>query len=712
MYFHSLVLTALCLSVFSSALEQRTDVDLTILTDNDLHGNKTQRLGAAILIGTIGTYEDAVYICEGLHEKLWSPALGGFQAGLNNSLSYEAYLKDKNNSESVYWIQRTTNSTSCSTISTNGTVQESSCSQLLPALCTQSAPMAYPAWADTSPNYRVSQRVGEQTLTGFRDFHTFRFHGVRFAEPPKRFEFSTMYEGYGHADALEYGNDCVQAPMPYLGTMSEDCLFMNIWTPYLPSTLTQKVAKKKLKPVMFWIYGGGNVEGSGTDPEKEGGQLSSRGGVVVVEFSYRLGALGWMSFDDGVHNGNYGVSDMLNALKWTHKYISAFGGDPDRITIFGESAGALGVRTLLTSPLSRDLVFGAIMQSFPAGILDNGRYGGWSNFSEPLRCYERFTKTIVNDSGCGNVTDEVACMREADPYKWVEPGQRQSHLPTRDGVIIPYTGLPVSGPLATPRKTRLAVGTTRDEAAGSIPDNLPLNFTQQMALLGTVLDINLVFLASDPSFNPELGPGWADISNEEKSGRLFNATQRIITDGSFTCLATATAYSAARNNVFESVYQFSFNRTYVAPSEATLEKQELCGRFKPKPDSEEYYKCHAAENPVVLGNVGFLGWPDRDGTDISYSRLIVDYWSSFARTGEMRIDMEYLRARGFHSTEKQLSDAGSWDTVNANPGRGHRIMNLQWSGQAVSEWSEEQANACRKLGFPQDYYESVDYLAK
>ena len=171
---------------------------------------------------------------------------------------------------------------------------------------------------------------------------------------------------------------------------------------------------------MFWIYGGGNVEGSGTDPEKEGGQLASRGDVVVVEFNYRLGALGWLAFNDGVHNGNYGLSDQLNALRWTHKYISAFGGDPDQITIFGNSAGGIGVRQLLTTPHADGLFKNAMIQSSPAGPFMNGL---WMNNSKPEELYEKLTKKILAENGCGNATDELACMRAGDPHRFAQPGK-------------------------------------------------------------------------------------------------------------------------------------------------------------------------------------------------------------------------------------------------------------------------------------------------
>lgn len=86
--------------------------------------------------------------------------------------------------------------------------------------------------------------------------------------------------------------------------------------------------KAKLKAVMVWIYGGGNTAGTGTDPDKEGGNFASRGDVVLVTFNYRVGNLGFLSFGDGIHNGNYAISDMLTALRWVQTNIENSGGDP------------------------------------------------------------------------------------------------------------------------------------------------------------------------------------------------------------------------------------------------------------------------------------------------------------------------------------------------------------------------------------------------
>ena len=181
------------------------------------------------------------------------------------------------------------------------------------------------------------------TCPRFRDRLSFRFLGVRYAPQPKRFTYSTPYKGTASSDATTYGSQCVQS-----GGGSEDCLFLNIWTTYLPA----HAGSKQLKPVMFWIHGGAFTGGTANDPTFDGGNIASRGDVVMVAINYRLSTLGFLALDDGVTKGNFGFADQINALDWVRNNIQDFGGDPDRITIFGQSAGAASVRAMLASPKS------------------------------------------------------------------------------------------------------------------------------------------------------------------------------------------------------------------------------------------------------------------------------------------------------------------------------------------------------------------------
>ena len=148
---------------------------------------------------------------------------------------------------------------------------------------------------------------------------------------------------------------------------SEDCLYLNIWTPAAGK-------KGKKLPVTLWIHGGGYTAGWGSEPEMDGEEWAKHGGILVT-FNYRLGIFGFFTHpllsaesEHGV-SGNYGMLDQIAALKWVKRNIAQFGGDPDNVTIMGQSAGAMSVQTLVTSPLSRDLVNKAIIQS-GGGISD------------------------------------------------------------------------------------------------------------------------------------------------------------------------------------------------------------------------------------------------------------------------------------------------------------------------------------------------------
>lgn len=199
-------------------------------------------------------------------------------------------------------------------------------------------------------------------MSRYRDFVSWRFLGVRYAPQPETFTYSTVYDGVGNFSALTTGSERIQTT----NEGSEDCLFLNIWTPYLPAH-GGATSKSKLKPVMFLIHGGAFTSGTGSDSTFDGGNLASRGDVVVVAINYRLSTLGFLALNDGVAKGNYGLEDRITALQWVHKYIQDFDGDVDRITIFGQSGGAGSVRALLASPPAKELFAATLPQSNLAG---------------------------------------------------------------------------------------------------------------------------------------------------------------------------------------------------------------------------------------------------------------------------------------------------------------------------------------------------------
>jgi para-nitrobenzyl esterase len=194
------------------------------------------------------------------------------------------------------------------------------------------------------------------------------YKGIPFAQPPvgplrwRAPQPASRWKGV--RSAADYGHDCMQLPFPSdaapLGTApSEDCLVLNVWRPADTST--------KL-PVMVWIYGGGFVNG-GSSPAVYDGSQFARQGIVFVSFNYRLGRFGFFAHPaltaeaNGTPTGNFAILDQIAALKWIKQNIKSFGGDPDRVTIFGESAGGGSVLALLTSPLSRGLFQQAMIES-------------------------------------------------------------------------------------------------------------------------------------------------------------------------------------------------------------------------------------------------------------------------------------------------------------------------------------------------------------
>ena len=168
----------------------------------------------------------------------------------------------------------------------------------------------------------------------------------------------------GERTAYSFGARCMQVPFEDMvfqdGGMSEDCLYLNVFTPANAKD-TSKL------PVMFWIHGGGYSSGSASEPRHNGDFLPTKG-VVLVTINYRLGVFGFLVTPELVKEGdgaagNYGLQDMIAALKWVQQNIANFGGDPQNVTIFGESAGSLSVSTLMASPLAQGLFTKAIGES-------------------------------------------------------------------------------------------------------------------------------------------------------------------------------------------------------------------------------------------------------------------------------------------------------------------------------------------------------------
>ncbi len=227
--------------------------------------------------------------------------------------------------------------------------------------------------------------------------------GVPFAAPPvgelrwKAPRPAREWEGV--RDATEWGDKCINTGFwkilnsdPF-GGESEDCLYLNIWRP----------ARSGKFPVMFWIHGGGYDGGTASNSYYRGDRLSEFGDVVVVTINYRLNIFGFMAHpelrkeDENNSTGVYGSLDQVAALKWVSENIEAFGGDPENITIFGESAGGYSICTMLATPLAEGL--------FDRAILESGGCGAWHDLE---KAYKE-ARSLAQELGCD--PDDLECLR-------------------------------------------------------------------------------------------------------------------------------------------------------------------------------------------------------------------------------------------------------------------------------------------------------------
>ncbi|XP_072286091.1 bile salt-activated lipase-like [Pyxicephalus adspersus] len=234
------------------------------------------------------------------------------------------------------------------------------------------------------------------------------FKGIPFAAPPSVLQKAERHPGWsGTLKATDYKPRCLQATLSQTDTRgSTDCLYLNIWVPHSGKSVSTNL------PVMVWIYGGaylfGAAEGANFLGNQlyDGEELALRGNVIVVTFNYRLGPLGFLSTGDANAPGNYGLWDQHMAIAWVKRNIAAFGGNPNNITIFGESAGAASVSLQTLTPYNVGLIKRAISQS-GTGLCS------WAIQRDPLH----WAKQVAQKVGCP-VDDSAAlvnCLRVTDP---------------------------------------------------------------------------------------------------------------------------------------------------------------------------------------------------------------------------------------------------------------------------------------------------------
>jgi para-nitrobenzyl esterase len=416
----------------------------------------------------------------------------------------------------------------------------------------------------------------------------------------------------GVREALEFGPIAPQ-PAPVTGLsvpgdpvdQSEDCLSLNVWTP---------APDDKGRPVMVWVHGGGFTSGTGASGLTRGGELARRGDVVVVTCNYRLGALGFLahpSLTDGGAGegavGNWGLLDQMAALRWVQEHIARFGGDPDNVTIFGESAGSMSISALLAIPAARGLFHRAVLQSGPP-------------YAHSLERAALVTEHLAEELGLLQITRHA--LESVPAPLLVQAAQRLQDRPPRPGEL-PLPFLPVVDGVALPSHPQEAVANGR--GAG-----VPL-------LIGTNRDEVGFFVLGDPRLQ---------VMNDEALDRWV---RRAVPD--LPVDEVIAAYRAARRGRGETVSPHDIlvavgsDRIFRWPSLAlaAAQRSQLRDAFvylftwETPAFGGSLGSCHALEIPFVFGSVhrpmiaAFTGGgPEAE----ALSARMQGAWLSFARTGD------------------------------------------------------------------------------
>ncbi len=293
---------------------------------------------------------------------------------------------------------------------------------------------------------RTTAETAAGTLVGVRGVDAIEFLGIPYARAERFAAPAPATPWTGARDATQYGPAAPQpdrpaarfthGPMP---ATEEDCLNLNVFAPALDGE----------RPVMVWLHGGGFAIGHAGASLYHGARLAAADDVVVVTVNYRLGSLGWLCHS-GVGGGNWGLLDQIAALRWVQENIAAFGGDRSRVTVAGQSAGALCAIDLLAAPAARGLFGRAILQSPPLGDL-----------IQPAAVAERWAEALGDPAGLQSLPAERIVALHEDLLERPEwRGTRGGALPTLDPASLPTSAL--EAPEASPEVEVLA-GHNADE---------------------------------------------------------------------------------------------------------------------------------------------------------------------------------------------------------------------------------------------------------
>jgi para-nitrobenzyl esterase len=439
------------------------------------------------------------------------------------------------------------------------------------------------------------------------------FKGIPYAAPPvgewRWREPQAVKPWRGVRDTTRYSAACYQIP---IGTgafiaplarrygasyptpkweLSEDCLYLNIWTPEWPVTQSHAV--------MLWLHGGSNRIGSGNEPAYDGADLA-RHGVVVVTINYRLGAFGFFGHPDLTResphhaSGNYGLMDQLAALEWVRDNIGRFGGDPGRVTVFGESAGGIDIGALMCSPLAHGLFARAIVESGPVLI----------TYAYSRQEGEQFGKRVARLAGAADLARLRALAPEAVMKAAVEAA-RQEPRPdiVVDGWVLPQSPQQVFAESKEQPVTLMIGNNGREASAFRGPSQASASTTE-----GAKKALRI-------SFGHMAGLAMGMYLIDTRTGRTA-AADAWVGDGLVTCPSAQMAALNAASGHRSYVYQF--RRSIPGKGESDL------GSF------------HSLELAYVFGALRNPGWSwlPFQKIDEGLAADMENYWTNFAKAGD------------------------------------------------------------------------------
>jgi len=433
------------------------------------------------------------------------------------------------------------------------------------------------------------------------------FLGIPFAAPPLRDlrwrEPQPVAPWPGVRKATAFGPRCLQGrifdDMVFRDEPSEDCLYLNVWTP-------ARSASERL-PVMVWIHGGGFQAGSASEPRQDGGRLA-RKGVVVVGINYRLGVFGFLAHPsltkESGHgaSGNYGFLDQVAALLWVRDNIAGFGGDPENVTIFGESAGSFAVSALVASPLARRLVHRAIGES--------GAYLGRHALDpKSLAASEEMGSRFAASIGA----DSLPALRAkpADEVLQAALKAQPWFAPTVDGYVLPRDPNDIYAAGEQSRVPLLA-GSNADEVRAGVV------LAKEKPTARTFTDETRSRYGAAADALLTVYPSGSDAEALESAAALAGDMFLAYATWKWTDVHGRTAGSP--------VYRYSFDRKIPVAPETKVDGVPAT--------AADVGARHAGEIEYVFGTLDSLPEVPWEETDRRLSDLMMGYWSNFARKGD------------------------------------------------------------------------------